>query len=417
MKLKITRAFRGRGLISPWKPLLGFLAITLLTLSPSQGAHAQNWKVAIVLPITGPLSPIGERLKRGYQLAIHEAQEKGRELQIVWIDERLLEDQKSRQIVSETLKDPAVLAVLGAYSSHATFTLAGIAERVPLPLIIPSSMADRLTRQGYQWVFRVCPSNSQYLKEFVTFLTSLFLSPPPSALIYEDTPWGRELQEKLSGFLKETGGKGPLLLPYTPGGNHYPEIMESLEKKGPSLVILLSSASDTLTLYRNIRLRGLPCLVASGGMGLSYPSLMKEAPPPISGLVFPSPWIPQAPWPEARTFTRNYARFHKSLPDYHAAEAYSSLSVLLTALERGDCLPGTSRCRRKIKRILERETFATPLGPVRFTSREGYTHQNHLAPLIIQIQGRRPVVVYPPRAATGKIQLPREQGPSTRHQR
>ena len=366
-----------------------------------------TWKVAIVLPITGPLSPIGEKLKRGYQLALKEAQKKGQNLEVLWVDEKLL---SQKETLAKALQAPHTIAILGAYSSHATFTLAGMAERLRIPLIIPSSMADRITRQGYQWVFRICPSSSQYLEEFISYLVALFPSPPTTALLYEDTPWGHELQKKLTKILKERWSIQPVALVYTPGANHYPEIVKAVRARKPSLVILASSATDTVALYKNLKASEIPCLVASSGMGLSSPSLLEKVLPLAPGLLFPSPWIPQANWSGNQEFAIKYKEAYGEPADYHAAETYSALSILSQALEKARCSSQKPSCRKKIKRILEHTTFPTPLGPVKFTSNEGHTHQNRLPPLIIQIQGSKAVVVSPPEGATGKIQLSSHKG-------
>ena len=387
--------------------ILSLLLVILpgLILLPLHSYPAQGWKVAIVLPLTGPLSPIGERLKRGYQLALDQARQKGEDFQPLWIDEKNLKDPASLTALTQSLKDPTILAVLGAYSSHETFTLAGIAERVHLPLVIPSSMADRLTRQGYQWVFRLCPSNIQYLGDFVFYLVSISPSPPSTALVYEDTPWGRKLRERLTALLKKRSATSRAIS-YIPGGNHYSQVMEKLEESETSLVILISSSRDTLVLYRDMRDTNPSWVIASTAMGLSSPHLPPEHLSSLEGLIFPSSWIPLAPWPEAKSFVKSYSHTYGELPDYHSAEAFAALSLILTALEKAHCPQASTRCRKKIRRVLENGTFSTPLGPVTFTSQEGYTHQNMAPPLIIQIQKGKMVIIYPPQASTGNLHLP-----------
>ncbi len=390
-------------------PLVLVLVILLTPWTKAQ-SQASAWKVAIVLPITGPLSPIGEKLKKGYQLALKKAEKEGQSLEVLWVDERLLNQEESRKTLAETLRDPHTVALLGAYSSHATFNLAGMAERLRVPLIIPSSMADRLTRQGYQWVFRVCPSSSQYLRGFVSYLITLFPSPPTTAILYENTPWGQELQRKLTKILGDAGPVKTLTLAYTPGANHYPKIMKETEKKRPSLVILVSSAADTLALYKNLQTLKIRCLVAGAGMGLSSPRLMEKTLPSVPGLLFPSPWVPQANWPGARNFAQRYEKAYGEPADYHSAEAYSALSILSRVLKKVGCNPEEPRCRSRIRKTLEQTPFSTPLGPVKFISNEGHTHQNRLLPLMVQIQGGKAVVVHPQKAAEGKVHLPFPKG-------
>ncbi len=386
------------------------LLIPLVWPSPS---YAQSWKVAIVLPLKGPLSPIGERLKKGYKLALEEARQRGEDIKPVWIDEKTLALKDTKHL-TDTLKDSQILAALGAYSSHETFTLAGVAERAHIPLIIPSSMADRLTRQGYQWVFRICSSRSQYLEDFIFYLVSIFPSPPTTTLVYEDTPWGRKLQETLANILKKREVSAPHAVSYVPGGNDYSQVVEKVKRDNPSLVILVSSLTDTQTLYKNLKETGLPWTIAASGMGLSSPNLTETGALSLSGLLFPSPWIPQAPWPGTKEFVEKYSKFYNQLPDYHSAEAYSALSIILTAKNRVCHFGTTKSCRKKLREFLAEGTFSTPFGPINFTSEEGYTNQNQASPLVIQIQHGKLVILYPPQATTGDFQPPRSQGSQPR---
>ena len=382
-----------------WPFILG-----LVFLSAVQAASVP-WKVAFVLPMTGPKAPVGERLKKGYTLALRDSQKRGLFFEPIWIDEGPLSQKGSWEGLAERLQDPSVVAVVGAYSSDVTYRLAVLAQKYSIPLIISSAMADRITRQGFNWVFRLCPSSSLFLKGFVSFLCRVLPSANSWAILYEDTPWGERMKKKMEAILKGKGGPSIVYMSYTPGASEYQRLIERLKGQAFSLILLISSTTDTLSLLYAIRDRWEhPPIVAGLNLALSLPLFLSNQCLRAQGLVFPAVWVPGVSWELAREFQREYKSYYGEDPDYHAAEAYSALWVLAEALRQGrDSPPGNPRVF--IQKRLVKGHFSTPMGPVEFDSRNGYTHQNTQGPLILQVQQKGPVVVYPPAVANGDLQF------------
>ena len=391
--------------------MLWLLALGLFSLSITPSLHAQAaptpWKVALVLPMTGPKAPVGERLKKGYTLALRKLAKQGVSLDPVWIDEGSLFREGSRKDLRERLRDPSIITMVGAYSSDVTYKLEVLAQKYKIPLIIPSAMADRLTRQGFKWVFRLCPSRGMFLEGFASFLIKLL---PPShttgVILYENTPWGEDLGRKMKAILRDRGGGSPLFLSYTPGAPEYQQLMEKIKEKSFSLILLISSTTDILPLLHGIQnRRHHPLIVAGLDLAFSLPFFFSNQCLEAQGLIFPALWVPCAAWAQARDFCRDYRTCYKEDPDYHAAEAYSALWILDEVLRQGGS--GAHKDQRSlIQKGLTKGHFLTPMGPVEFKSHEGYTHQNTMEPLIIQIRDKGPIVVHPLDAATGRMQVP-----------
>ncbi len=359
-----------------------------------------------MLPMRGAKGPVGERMKKGFQLALKDLEGEGIHLEPVWIDEASISLSDPGEKVEGVLQDPNLLAMVGGYSSEVTYRLSVLAQKCRIPFIISSAMADRLTRQGFRWVFRICPSGRLFIRGFLSFLAHLNLS--SIALLYEDTPWGRTLCKKVEHLLRRQAYLTISSWGYTPGASTYEVIVHRLEVKAPEGVLLLSSPSDTLQLTHHLSRKGLSLRVVAGlNLALSLPSFMEDDIGQAMGLVFPTIWIPYVPYAEG--FVKKYRATYDESPDYHAAEAYSALYLLGGVLEKvGDTnAPGL---RRQIRKSLEKGSFDTPLGSVKFQSGSGYTHQNMVKVLVVQVQREGIRVVYPPSAATGGIKIPRDKG-------
>jgi branched-chain amino acid transport system substrate-binding protein len=75
-------------------------------------------------------------------------------------------------VVAQRLMDGGVVALIGTYPSEATLSVAEMAERSRVPLIVDASSADAITQQGYRYTFRIQPNETvlgiygaRYLKE------------------------------------------------------------------------------------------------------------------------------------------------------------------------------------------------------------------------------------------------------------
>jgi branched-chain amino acid transport system substrate-binding protein len=139
-------------------------------------ASGQTIKFGSIHALSGPLAASGVQMDHAIKLAVDAVNAQGG---IKLLGGRPLEavagDIRSNPQVPQTLIDGGVVALIGTYHSDATLSLAGLAERSQVPLIIDASVADNITQQSYRYTFRVQPNatvmglfGARYLKEMST---------------------------------------------------------------------------------------------------------------------------------------------------------------------------------------------------------------------------------------------------------
>jgi len=165
-------------------------------------------RVGIITSVTGAEARFGQAQKYGYQMALDEIEARGvlgKRLELIYQD-----DNSKPEVASLTVEKLAdrsdIVALMGAYSSSATFPAAAVADRYHIPFICPSATSDEITRQGYQWVFRVCASASDYGRTLVEFLTSV-ADAHKLAVVYENTQFGSSVAELPWNRLPEPGSR------------------------------------------------------------------------------------------------------------------------------------------------------------------------------------------------------------------
>jgi branched-chain amino acid transport system substrate-binding protein len=120
-------------------------------------------KIGSLHPLTGSSAADGQQMQNGAQLAADAinadggiAALGGAKLEIVSADTQGKPD--VGQSEAQRLIQEGAVALIGTYQSAVTSTVATVAERNQVPLVIDVASADELTQQGYRNVFRIQPN-------------------------------------------------------------------------------------------------------------------------------------------------------------------------------------------------------------------------------------------------------------------
>jgi len=364
---------------------------------PARGLAAPP-KIGFINSVTGPEAPIGEALTNGADLAIDDLKKKGVDLQVLRQD-----DGGKPQLAMSALEQLAtgddVAAVVGPYASAPANAIAKIAEQYKVPLLIPVASKEEITRQGYQWVFRLNAPAHNYAHQLIDAAMTLG-KPRTIAFIYESTDFGISVATLGKEYAAKKGLKVVGDEAYQKGAPDYRSTLTKLRAASPDLVLMVSYVADAVLLMRQSREVGLkPQAFLGGGAGFDTTQFQNER--DISANVFSvTQWTPDSGWPGAADFAKRYeARFGKR-PTYHAATAYEAMMIM------GDVVQKAGGDRKKIREALASGSWNGTMGQVKFETGNGFTNQNDHQMLVVQYQGDKVVTVYPPQYAKGKAVYP-----------
>ncbi len=361
-------------------------------------ALAAPVKIGVINSITGPEAPIGEDLSNGIKLALEDLKAKGVEVEVVWED-----DTGKPQVGISALEKLAtrdnVAGVVGAYTSAVTSAVAKSAERYKVPLVNPVASKEEITRQGYKWVFRVSATTADYASVLLDMATS-FGQPKTIAILNENTDFGTSGARSAKEYADKKGIKVVFNESYSKGSPDYRSTLVNVRNSKPDLVFMVSYVADAILLMRQSRELGLsPQAFLGAGAGFANSQFAKET--DVSHGIFSSTqWTKAVAWPGAKEFAEKYEKRYGKPASYHAATAYTAMWILAQEAQKagGD--------REKLRGQLEKGSWDTIDGQVKFADYEGYTHQNKHQMLVEQIQGGKFVTVWPKELAMGKAIWP-----------
>ena len=396
----------GRLMSKHWKYLLHFLLVIgiVVLVSPTAPFAAGTIKVGIVLPLSGSLAEFGTMEKQSFDMALDEINSgggvKGRKLDFIYEDDQG-KPEVGRSVVDKLINRDKVVMLGGGFSSAVTYATADVAQRNRVPFLINTASADKITEQGWEYIFRLNPPVSEYARGLESFLAEV-VKPKSAAIIHEQSLFGSKAARLFQKSCSRLGIEVLLMEGYDHGVADFQLVLNRVKQLNPDIIYMVSyitDAAELMTMARQLKLT--PKLFLGGAAGFTMPEFVQYAGIASDMIITANLWHQSLPLPGAMDYFNRYvARYNKD-PEYHGAEAYAAAYVIKDVLQRAK-----SFAPDDIKQALMQTRLMTLFGPVRFTSYDNKTNQNKLSSYVVQWQYSRLKLIWPKNLANAKYVFP-----------
>lgn len=379
-------------------------------------------KIGTLYPLTGDVASIGQNIMRGVEFAVNEINENGgidgKQIEIVQGD--TMGDTKTGMTEAERLiTQENVSAILGAYQSSVTEVVAQVTEQYQTPLVTAISTADSLTKTGYQYFFRMAPTNSMFLRDMIQFLADASaekeeIDIKSIAVCADNTLLGQETAEWAKYWAEKQGIEylGEVL--YSKGAADLSSEVIQLKDMNPDALVVDNYISDGILLTKTMAEQGYkPNIMIGKATAYIDPSYIPAVGGLCNGIVTASEFNPGT---KGKEITEAFEEKYGVAMNGHSAEAYTAVWVLKTAIENAG-----STEREDIKNALGElkvegsfpggSEIILPYDTIEFSNVEmnGQQHTNTNAGsvlTILQIQDGGYKTVWPFNIAEADIQYP-----------
>ena len=353
----------------------------------------------MITSLTGAEARFGQAQKYGYEMAIDEINTKnvlGRKIELIYQDDTSKPEVASLTV--EKLADRAdIVALMGAYSSSATFPASAVANRYRIPMLCPSAITDEITRQDYEWIFRVCAAASDYGRMLVEFLSQV-AEAHKLAVVYENTQFGSSVARAALEQAPRAGIEIVAYEAYDQGGTDFTPLLTRVKSAEPDAVLFVSYLADATLLMRQSKEIDLnPKVFTAGGAGFSLPDFLKGAGDTAEYTISVTQWTPDAKWTGSREWADKFRTRFNYEPSYHSVQAYMSLMILADAIERAG-----STERTAVRDAIKTSNLDSIFGPIHFNE----VGQNEHQVAITQVLNGKFVTIWPSTAAIRPPVLP-----------
>jgi branched-chain amino acid transport system substrate-binding protein len=389
--------------IRPMNALLAAAAAAVFAASPAL-AQGKTFTVGIPLPLTGAEAKFGEMKKQAYQMAADEINAKGgaKGTKLVFdIQDSGGKPDTASAIVEKFITINKYPMVVGEYTSQCSYAVAGIAEKYKVPYLVDTGAADKITQQGWKYVFRLNSPAGLYAKGVFSFFEEV-AKPKSVAILFENTDFGTSTSKSMKEYAESHGMQVVLAEGYQAGAVDFKPILQKVKSVRPDIVYMVSYLMDASLLMRQSKELDLNAQAFIGGAaGHTLPEFLENAGDATEYCMSATLWTPQVKYPGAATFDANFQKLYKKAPSYHAAEAYATAFVLADVLARAK-----STSSDDLRDALAATDMMTAFGPVKFQSWDKFTNQNRMETLVGQWQKKKFETVWPKSLASAPYVYP-----------
>jgi branched-chain amino acid transport system substrate-binding protein len=356
-----------------WKLLVSTIALATL-VGPTMGSAANDEVVlGVFVSTTGVLAPLGNDMKKGFELAAQGATVKGRPVRLVIEDDAANPATGLRKAQKLVLEDKATL-LIGGTASSVVLGISAQAPRLNVPIVTTNAQAVGVTGdQCSRFVFRTVPNDAMSAKAGAIMMRDRKdLLDKKWFVIYHDFAYGVSNKTEFAKIpgIKIAGEAGRPL-----GTADWSSAIAQIQASKADGIYLALAVGDDLTAFIH-QARGyginFPIMTPVGVPDSMLQALGKNSVGMLAAALTTS-WTPKL-----AELVKAYHAKYGVVPGYQAIQAYAGLQFTLAALNAASDLKTDS-----IIKSLETTTADTVVGKVQIRKED---HQGMLGAYVSEVQ-------------------------------
>lgn len=285
-------------------------------------------KIGVILELTGPLAPQGERSKRSMDLAVDEINSKGwiygKKIKLILEDTRTdpKEGLSAFQKIVEIHKVPVVT---GAIGSSIVMACAPIANQKRVVLFSAGATSPVITNAG-DYVFRNRLSGDVEVKAMAGFANSK-LKIKKVAVIYVTTDYGTGNKDVFEKAFVDHGGNVVLSEGFNQGESDFRSYITKIKASNTEAVYIIAHSIETAHFLRQAKELNLNTHFL-GTIGVKSPDLLKIAGDAANGVIYTVQRFDPESSEKSKTFATKYKEIYGEEPDLFAALGYDAICII-----------------------------------------------------------------------------------------
>ena len=366
------------------------LAVTLLVglgCSVSLAQSSEPIFIGVPQTLSGPFSNFGKDDQIAFTMALDDVNKaggiRGRPLKFNFVDGQAKTD-LTRSIVQKMIDVDKNIMILGGDTSATCTIIAQQVQQAKVPYLMHVCLADNLTQQGWNYVFRIPPPLSYGIGGLNDFLAKV-VRPQSVYLVFESSVYGTLIDRVLKAWAQANGVTFNSSS-FEPGGLDYRPLLTKVKLANPNVIMFGCYLADAITLTKQSAELGLKPKVFVGAAGHLYQEWVSAVGNLAENYFIPTQGYMDVKYPGAAEFWDRYKKTSGKAATFSQASAYASVQVLKDVLTRVNLTGNVAMDRNAIRDALAATDLNTVFGPVKFEAFDGFTNQTKLPALLLQVQ-------------------------------
>ncbi|MCC6028613.1 MAG: ABC transporter substrate-binding protein [Candidatus Korarchaeum sp.] len=307
-------------------------AVFFLTMQPKE---AGTVKIGLIAPLTGSLAEHGLDMKQAALLAVEEINSKGgilgKKVELV-IEDTACKADLATAAVQKMITQDNVYAIVGEYCSTVTLAVQPTIMENKKLLLVPVSVATKITEQGYKYTFRSCANQWMQTTQHADWVVE-HLKPKTAAMLGINDDYGRE---GLKIWGERVKAKGVTIVAeeyFDAGTTDFTPQLSKIKAANPDVIFVVANIRDAANILKQAHEIGLYKQFSMLG-GVTSEEFLKLAGDDALGLVHVSYFEPTSKRPVAQEFVQKFVQKWNRTPAMYAAGVWDAFMTLKYGVEK-----------------------------------------------------------------------------------
>ncbi|MCW2476067.1 MULTISPECIES: ABC transporter substrate-binding protein [unclassified Symbiopectobacterium] len=317
------------------------LTVAAALVSSVMGAAnvmAEEIKIGVVLPLSGPLSGYGQPSQKGVELvnSMEPKLKNGDTIKLIVIDDKS-DKVEAANAMQRLVSSDKVDAVIGEVTSTNTLAMTKMAEDTKTPLVSPTATNDRVTR-GRQYVSRVCFSDS-FQGIVGANLASRDLGAKTAAIMYDSSnDYSVGLAKAFRTQFLKNGGTIPIEVQAPGGSKDFKAQLSSVKAKNVDMIYMPIYYTEGALIAVQAKQLGLKVPVVGGDGLAADPVFFKLGQDAVEGYMTTDYYSPNAKeqTPEGEKFIKAWTEKYSEPTHTWGAMTADAYKMIVNAMNQCD---------------------------------------------------------------------------------
>jgi branched-chain amino acid transport system substrate-binding protein len=386
-----------------WK---GFRSLALLSglgvaaLSATPALSQDVVRIGAPLALTGALADSGKKQKLGFDLWLERVNKSGGiktggktyKVELVSYDYQT-DGKRAGELAEKLINDDKVSFMIAPFGSGHTKITAAVAERYGVPIVAVAS-SEAVHDQGFKHLFGTLAPSSGLIEAMLTKFKATKPDLQSIAILGREDVFPKLMADLMKAAADKAGLKVVYTSTYPIGSVDHSAALTAMRQAKPDWVYITGYSQDLILARKQMADLGLKAPIITMITGPVYKEFIDALGSLAENVTSASWWHWATPFKSDDVFGTT-KEFYDAVvkatggvePDYVHPSSAASLVVLQKAIEKAGSLD-----REKVRAALADIDTMTFFGPVKF--RADGMNETRALPLI-QIQGGKPVLIYP----------------------
>lgn len=383
-------------------------ALTIAGVAPQQSVAQEVIRIGAPLPLTGPLSPEGIKQKQGYDLWAEVANSKGGvkaggksyKVEIVYVD-YASNTPRAVQTAERLITEDKVNFLFSPFGSGATKAASGVSEKYGIPTVAATASSEQVYDQGYKYLFGTFTPNDTLTEPLSTIVTKRDPNIKRVAILARNDLFPLAIGNEMEKSAKKRNLEVVMFEKYAIGTMDHASAITQMRAAKPDWIFATGYINDLILIRKQMSDLGVTAPIVTMIAGPAYKEFIDATGPLAENISSAAWWHPAVRYDgkgvfgSTEDFNKVWEQKYKDAPDYAQASAAAAGEIFQLAIEKANSIDP-----KQVRDALAALDGTTFYGRIKF----GATGQiTSLDPPVFQIQGGKPVVLFPDYVKQGEL--------------